>query len=257
MLAAERHSRILEQLHKNKTVTVSELSQELDVSEVTIRKDLIKLEGEGLLTRIHGGATLTDFLPVERSFSEKLAERMAEKQAIARQALKHIHPGDTIILGVGTTTMELAKLLWQVRDLTIVTNAVNIAMELNSHDKHTVILVGGEMRLKSYALVGAVAEDSLQKLSVFKCFIGVDGIHLKNGFSTLTLAEGKINRVMMERSRKVYVLADHTKFGETHFTTFADLTDVDRIITDQLDEQTFNMFLDQGVKIEVAELEAE
>ncbi|MGE5704182.1 MAG: DeoR/GlpR family DNA-binding transcription regulator [Clostridia bacterium] len=252
MLAAERHSIILDQLKKHKTVTVSDLSHILEVSEVTIRKDLIKLENEGHLSRIHGGATTTNFLPMERSFTEKLEQRMEEKQAIARQALKHIHQGDTIMLGVGTTTMELAKLLKPVNDLTIVTNAVNIAMELNTHGNHNVILVGGEMRLKSYALVGAVAEDSLKKLSVFKCFLGTDGIHLDNGITTLALAEGKINRVMMERSRKVYILADHTKFGETYLTRFADLADVDRIITDRLDEETYNKFVDQGVNIEVA-----
>lgn len=252
MLAAERHSRILDELKRGKTVAVSSLSQALDVSEVTIRKDLIKLEGEGLLSRIHGGATITDFLPKERSFTEKQAERMEEKQAIARQALTHIQPGDTIMLGAGTTTMELAKLLRPVKELTIVTNAVNVAMELNSHNQHNVILVGGEMRSKSYALVGAVAEESLRKLSVFKSFLGTDGIHLENGFTTLALAEGKINRVMMERSRKVYMLADHTKFGETYLTRFAELSDVDRIITASLDEQICNQYLELGIKIEVA-----
>ncbi|RNB87174.1 DeoR/GlpR transcriptional regulator [Brevibacillus fluminis] len=252
MLAAERHSKILQQLEQDKTVTVAHLSQSLDVSEVTIRKDLIKLENEGLLTRIHGGATTTNFLPMERSFTEKLEQRMEEKRAIARQALTHIQPGDTIILGVGTTTMELAKLLHHISDLTIVTNAVNIAMELNIQGKHNVILVGGEMRLKSYALVGAVAEDCLKKLSVFKCFLGTDGIHLDNGITTLALAEGKINRVMMDRARKVYLLADHTKFGETYLTRFAELGDVDRIITDRLDEAVCHAYQDQGVKIEMA-----
>lgn len=253
MLAAERHSRILEQVKKEKTVTVAELSSRLDVSEVTIRKDLIKLETDGLLSRIHGGASIANFLPTERSFTEKQAERQEEKARIARQALTHVQPGDTLILGAGTTTMELAKLLRQVAELTIVTNAVNVAMELNSHGVHHVILIGGEMRSKSYALVGAVAEDSLKKLSVYKCFIGTDGIHLRDGFSTLSLAEGNVNRVMMERARKVYMLADHTKFGETHFSRFADLSDVDRIITDRLDGDTLASFLDQGVQVELAQ----
>lgn len=253
MLAAERHSKILEQVKQAKTVTVAQLSKALDVSEVTIRKDLIKLENEGLLSRIHGGASITNFLPVERSFTEKQTERMEEKESIARQALLHVQPGDTLIIGAGTTTMELAKLLRQVPELTIVTNAVNVAMELNSHGNHHVILIGGEMRAKSFALVGAVAEDNLSKLSVSKCFIGVDGIHLQDGFSTLSLAEGKVNQVMMQRSRKVYVLADHTKFGESHLSRFAGLTEVDRIITDWVDPQTHAASLDQGVQIEVAQ----
>ncbi|MED4751816.1 DeoR/GlpR family DNA-binding transcription regulator [Brevibacillus choshinensis] len=253
MLATERHSKILANVNKEKTVTVAELSKLLDVSEVTIRKDLIKLEQEGLLSRVHGGASIANFLPVERSFTEKQAERMEEKARIARQAFRHVQPGDTLILGAGTTTMELAKLLGEVAELTVVTNAVNIAMELNSHGVHHVILIGGEMRAKSFALVGAVAEDNLKKLSVYKCFIGADGIHEQDGFSTLSLAESNVNRVMMERSRKVYVLADHTKFGESHFSSFADLSDVDRIITDRLDKQTQASFLDLGVKIEVAQ----
>lgn len=253
MLATERHGRILEHVQKKKTVTVAELSRLLDVSEVTVRKDLIKLEQEGLLSRVHGGASVAHFLPLERSFTEKQGERVEEKARIARQALAHIQPGDTLILGAGTTTMELAKLLGQIPDLTIVTNAVNIAMELNSHGAHHVILIGGEMRAKSFALVGPVAEDNLKKLSVSKCFIGADGIHEDDGLSTLSLAEGKANRIMMERSRKVYVLADHTKFGETHFSSFADLSDVDRIVTDRLDEQTLATFRELGVKIELAE----
>ncbi|KQL45853.1 transcriptional regulator [Brevibacillus choshinensis] len=253
MLATERHSKILANVNKEKTVTVAELSKLLDVSEVTIRKDLIKLEQEGLLSRVHGGASIANFLPVERSFIEKQAERMEEKARIARQALRHVQPGDTLILGAGTTTMELAKLLGEVAELTVVTNAVNVAMELNSHVVHHVILIGGEMRAKSFALVGTVAEDNLKKLSVYKCFIGADGIHEQDGFSTLSLAESKVNRVMMERSRKVYVLADHTKFGESHFSSFADLSDVDRIITDRLDIQTQASFLELGVKIEVAQ----
>ncbi|QRG66548.1 DeoR/GlpR family DNA-binding transcription regulator [Brevibacillus choshinensis] len=253
MLATERHSKILENVNKEKTVTVAELSKLLDVSEVTIRKDLIKLEQEGLLSRVHGGASIAGFLPLERSFTEKQTERMEEKARIARQALLHVQPGDTLILGAGTTTMELAKLLGQVAELTVVTNAVNIAMELNSHGVHQVILIGGEMRAKSFAVVGAVAEDNLKKLSVYKCFIGADGIHEKDGFSTLSLAESHVNRIMMERARKVYVLADHTKFGESHFSSFADLSAVDRIITDRLDAQMQASFLDLGVKIEVAQ----
>lgn len=253
MLATERHSKILENVNKEKNVTVAELSKLLDVSEVTIRKDLIKLEQEGLLSRVHGGASIASFLPLERSFMEKQTERMEEKARIARQAIHHVQPGDTLILGAGTTTMELAKLLGQVAELTVVTNAVNVAMELNSHGVHQVILIGGEMRAKSFAVVGAVAEDNLKKLSVYKCFIGADGIHEKDGFSTLSLAESHVNRIMMERARKVYVLADHTKFGESHFSSFADLSAVDRIITDRLDTQTQAAFLELGVKIEVAQ----
>lgn len=254
MLATERHSKILENVNKEKTVTVAELSKLLDVSEVTIRKDLIKLEQEGLLSRVHGGASIASFLPLERSFTEKQTERMEEKARIARQAFLHVQPGDTLILGAGTTTMELAKLLGQVPELTVVTNAVNIAMELNSHGVHQVILIGGEMRAKSFAVVGALAEDNLKKLSVYKCFIGADGIHEKDGFSTLSLAESHVNRILMERARKVYVLADHTKFGESHFSSFADLPAVDRIITDRLDAQTQASFLELGVKIEVAQV---
>ncbi|RNB79158.1 DeoR/GlpR transcriptional regulator [Brevibacillus nitrificans] len=254
MLATERHSRILENVNREKTVTVAKLSKLLDVSEVTIRKDLIKLEQEGLLSRVHGGASITSFLPLERSFTEKQAERTEEKALIARHALSHVQPGDTLILGAGSTTMEFAKLLGQIAELTIVTNAVNIAMELNSQGVHQVVLIGGEMRAKSFALVGAVAEDNLKKLSVYKCFIGADGIHERDGFSTLSLAESNVNRVMMSRARKVYVLADHTKFGETHFSSFADLSDVDRIITDRLDPQTHASFQELGVKIEAAQV---
>lgn len=93
----------------------------------------------------------------------------------------------------------------------------------------------------------------MKRLSVYKCFIGADGIHEHDGFSTLSLAESNVNRVMMSRARKVYVLADHTKFGETHFSSFADLSDVDRIITDRLDPQTQASFQELGVKIEVAQ----
>ncbi|MGG4441706.1 DeoR/GlpR family DNA-binding transcription regulator [Brevibacillus fortis] len=255
MLAAERHNKILEQLKSEQSVTVSQLSLALDVSEVTIRKDLIKLENDGLLTRIHGGATITNFLPLERSFTEKLAERSEEKQAIAYQALSHIQPGDTVILGAGTTMMELAKLLRGMNDLTVVTNAVNIAMELNSQGKHHVILIGGEMRHKSFALVGSVAAENLRGLSVFKCFIGADGVHPENGLTTLNLAEAQINQVMMERARKVYVLADHSKFGETHLAKFAGLSDVDRIITDAAAQSFASKYAELGINLELASMQ--
>lgn len=253
MLAAERHSRILEQVEQQKTMTVAQLSKLLDVSEVTIRKDLIKLENEGLLSRTHGGATTTRFLPVERSFTEKQGERMEEKERIARQAFVYVEPGDTLILGAGSTTMALARLLRQVAGLTIVTNAVNIAMELHSHELHNVILVGGEMRAKSYAVVGPIAEENLRKLSVYKCFIGTDGVHLHEGISTLSVQEGSVNRVMMERARKVYLLADHSKLGEIHFSRFAELSDVDRIVTDSIDSDMLEAFLDQGIQVDVAQ----
>lgn len=251
MLAPERLSLIVDALQRAGTVTVTQLSQKLGVSEVTVRKDLIRLEHDGLLTRIHGGATLLPVSPTERSFTEKLHQSISEKSAISDAALAYVNPGDTLILGAGTTTMELAKRLRLVQGLTVVTNAVNVAMELNSHGSHNVILVGGEMRHKSYALIGPMAEQGLRELYVSKCFLGTDGIDPQLGLTTLNVGEAHMNRVMMERSQKVYILADASKFGKTYLAQFADLADVDRILTDRMEEALGQQYADHGVIVEV------
>lgn len=254
MFAEERYRLILQAVNNNGKATVMELSEALGVTAVTVRRDLEKLEERGLLLRTHGGAMAitmegTD-TAYERTFQEKLGKFAEEKGRIAQTAADLVVDGEAILLTPGTTNTLLYRKLVGKNDLTIVTNAANIVLQENDAPNHDVILTGGKLRAKSYALVGPLAEQSLNAIRVDKLFLGVDGFDLQEGLTTPNLLEASINRKMIEISKQVIVVADHSKFGRVFFSKITSLDVVHTVISDRgLSERMAAAIRDVGIKL--------
>ena len=234
MLATQRQALIHDRVRQLGTVRVTDLVRELDVSAMTVRRDLDHLARSGLVEKVHGGATLpgragTD----EPGFETKVGRDRAEKDAIAAVAAGLVRPGFAVGLSAGTTTWALAHHLRRVEGITVVTNSVRVAGVLQAEpaDHRTVILTGG-VRTPSDALVGPVAVGSLRDINLDLVFLGTHGMEPRAGFTSPNLLEGEINRALVASAERVAVVADHTKWGVIGISTFAALEDVDVLITD-------------------------
>ncbi|MDQ6751915.1 MAG: DeoR/GlpR family DNA-binding transcription regulator [Actinomycetota bacterium] len=233
MLADARRSAIVAAVRRERIVRVADLAEMFGVSLMTVRRDIDVLDEAGLLEKIHGGAKIHGNASThEPGFELKSTQAQAEKDAIAQEAASLVQEGMAIGLSAGTTTWALAKRLCQRKGLTIVTNSVRIADVFHaSAVKSTVILTGGE-RTPSDALVGPIATSSLRLLHLDLLFLGVHGVDEHAGFTTPNLLEAEMDRALVAASRKVVVLADHTKWGTLGISTIAELEDVDEVITD-------------------------
>lgn len=229
----ERRVYILEKLDSQAQVDVGTLSKELGVSEVTIRNDLTKLEQKNLLVRARGGAIKLDRVSVDFALSDKNKQNLEEKKRIGQVAAELIDDGDTIILDSGTTTMEIAKNLYKVSDLTVITNALNVASLLAEHKNANVIIPGGFLRKNLLSLVGATAEESFRNYFCDKLFLAVDGFNTTHGLSTPNVEEAHLNRVMIDISKKVIVVTDSSKFLKRSFAFIAPISAVDVVVTDK------------------------
>src|SRR6266702_1452320 len=234
MLPAQRQERILEELQRSGGVRVSDLTELLGVSDMTIRRDLDALARRGLVSKVHGGATLprrgsTD----EPGFEAKSSQERPAKEAIARRAAEFVQPGTAIAISAGTTTHAFARHLTRIPELTVVTNSLPVAEVLYAHDRpdRVVVLVGG-VRTPSDALVGPVAVQTIQSLHVDCLFMGVHGIDPGAGFTSPNLVEAETNRAMVAATRRLVVLADHTKWGVVGLSTIASLDQASVLITD-------------------------
>ncbi len=223
---------ILDYLQKKSRASVPELGEYLNVSESTIRRDLKELEEEKLLKRTHGGAIPIEGVNFEPTFSEKEDQYFAEKEAIAKKAIEFIEEGDTILLDSGTTIYHLAKKLKRFHKLTIVTNSLIFAQELQDQPGIEVIIIGGSLRKETLALVGPFAEEALSKIKVDKAFIATNGLDMEEGLTTPNLLEASTKRKMIEASKQVFLLADHSKCGKIAFAKVADIQKVDKLIVD-------------------------
>lgn len=241
LLAAQRRALILEEVRRRGGVRVNELTRRLQVSDMTIRRDLDALARQGALAKVHGGAvTLPDEASThEPGFEAKSVLERGAKEDIAREAARLARPGTAVALSGGTTTFALARRLVRVEDLTVVTNSVRVA-EVFAEAARTdpaavppsaVVLTGG-VRTLSDALVGPVADRTIRSLHFDLLFIGCHGLSVRSGLSTPNLAEAETNRCFVAASRRVVALADHTKWDTVGLSTFAELDDVDTLVTD-------------------------
>jgi len=237
--------RIKEVLLARNTVTVSALCELFGVSEATVRRDLNLLERQGIVERVHGGAVLSSLTRSELTYHQKATRSLPQKKAIARSALAKIADGDAILLEAGTTTFQIAKqLLGARRKLTIVTNSPLIAVSLVEDPEYDVILIGGRLRPVSLATVGSV--NILESLHVDKAFLGTDGVHPVEGFTSPDLLESETKTMLLRCGKQRIVVADHTKIGKICLARFARITDVHTLITDSLiDEQYFRALAQQ------------
>ncbi|PWH14741.1 MAG: DeoR/GlpR transcriptional regulator [Anaerolineae bacterium] len=231
-LSEERHQIILETLEARGSVTVNEMVERFGVSEMTIRRDLDALERRGLLRRVHGGAVLDRGRSYEPPFVARSVENLAAKQQIARAAVALIENGDSIILDVGTTTLEIARQLVDKQNLTVITPCLQIATLLAENPNIRLILTGGIVRPTELSMVGHLAERALRDFYVDKLFLGAAGVDLEAGLTEYNLEDTLVKQVMIKNAKRVILVADSSKFGRIAFTAIAPINVINTLITD-------------------------
>jgi DeoR family transcriptional regulator of aga operon len=255
-MTQHRRSKIAELIREHGVVRVGELAAQFKVSDVTIRNDLACLERDGEITRDHGGAIakgeskrVTSLLRVD----ERAGQNVDAKRRIARVAAELVAPGDTIILDAGTTTGELARLLGGVSPLTVVTNGLNIALELGTNSDTRLILLGGLLNRESSSTVGALAEHNLGELVVPKLFLGAQALDLDHGVTDSTPEIAQAKRAMIRAAREVILVTDSSKWGRAGFIKVAPLSELHTIITDDgLTPEAREVIERVGVKLVIA-----
>ncbi len=250
MFVEERRTQILNILNNQGRCLVGDLARELDVTEVTIRQDLIFLERQGLLRRTHGGAMLNQGIGYERPFRDEEPSFKAEKERIAESALSLINEGDTIILDVGTTLTELARKLSSLKKLTVITNSLNIAVILEECPEITTVVTGGTLRSTQHSLVNPFAGLVLERIHADLAFIGVAGIEAEHGLTNVNIPEAEMKAEFIRRARRRVVLADSRKVGKMTMAKVADVTEVDLLITDtKADPAEVERLRDRGLEV--------
>lgn len=253
MNTVERHKKIIDKINKEGQVKSQVLCDELNVSSVTIRKDLKFLEDKGMLYRMHGGATLNNPYATDRHVNEKEKLNLSEKMMIGNAAAKLVTANDSILIASGTTVLALAKSIKPKDNLTVITSALNVAVELNKHMEIEVMQLAGILRKRSSSVTGIYAEENLRDFSCTKLFLGVDGIDLEFGLTTTDIMEARLNRDMIKVSQKTIVLADSSKFGKRGFGRICGFESIDEIITDdKISSFTKGELENFGIKVTVA-----
>ena len=255
MLREQRQQAILEEMERVGSVSVAALSQKLDVSDMTVRRDLEELSARNLLKKVHGGAVPVPKTAAEPHFVHKQKLNRAEKRAIARAALGFVNDGDTVAFSAGTTTWQIAEALKRERgSLTFITNSTNIALTLQENGWEQIVLSGGMFRTPSDALVGPFADRTLRTLNADVLFLGVHGIHPEAGLTTPNVAEAETDGHLIEAAQKVVVVADHSKRGVVALAKTAPLSRVDVLVTDEgADAEILREIELAGVRVVVAE----
>jgi len=235
MLLEERRRRVLATLERKESVTVAELAATLGVSSVTVRSDLDALAAAGLLLRSHGGAVRRSDVLRDLPLHVKQTLHHPQKLRIAARAAELVEEGETVLLDSGTTTLEIARRL-RVRRLgalTVITNALNIALELAATPQLRLIMLGGILRPVSLSFVGPQAVQALRGLNADRAFIGVDGLDPDHGLSTPDVLEAQLGAVMMQVARQVVIVADASKLGRRSLSVIGQLARGHVVITDQ------------------------
>lgn len=253
----ERRAAILQELKQQSRISVTKLSEIFNVSEVTVRKDLNELKKRNLLTRIRGGAIRLPDANVgsDIAINRKQLLYYKEKRAIGKLAASLINEDETILLDSGTTTFEIAKNLHRFNHLIIVTNAVNIAIELSNYKRFTVILLGGHLRDTSLSTVGPLAETTLKIFYCDKLFLGVDSFNIQQGVSTFNIEEANINQTMMSMAKETIAVFDSSKFNKRSFTFISNINKIDTIVTDEgIETNVKNQLENMDIKLYIAKV---
>jgi DeoR family transcriptional regulator, fructose operon transcriptional repressor len=232
MQSLERHRQILKQLDQHDSILVADLVVLFDVSEATIRRDLDILERKGLLRRIYGGAVSSSGRSYEPSFLTRSSKFTDEKNRIGAAAAGLIHNGDSIMLDVGTTTLEIARHLYDRQNLTVITPCFQIAALLVEHPGIRLILTGGILRRGELSLVGRIAERTISEFHVDKLFMGAGGVDPVAGFTEFNLEDAQVKQAMLRNARHITVVFDASKYGNVALNALAPLTAANRIVTD-------------------------
>lgn len=246
---------ILQELLRNGKVSVEELSAQLNVSPSTVRRSLSSMEQQGFLRRIHGGAVAFEPMLYEpfrhvSSFQEQEKQRADEKRRIGLAAAEMISDGDVIAIGAGTTTTQVARSIRHRKGITVITNAINIAMELSHLKDLDVTVTGGSLSGDWFALVGPTAIANVGEIFVDKVFIGVDGISAERGLMTNYPDQAAVHRAMIRQARQKIVVADNQKIGITGMALICPISEVDIFITNKGNSgKVLTSFSKEGIKV--------
>ncbi|HYW94983.1 MAG TPA: DeoR/GlpR family DNA-binding transcription regulator [Bacteroidales bacterium] len=253
MLPQQRREKILDLIREDGHAKVLQLSRIFKVTEVTIRQDLEKLEKEGFIEREHGGAYLKNIGLNVKNIVLQNQEHLAEKAAIAHKALELIHDGDTIILDSGSTTTEIAKLITGFKNLTVITNSLNIALTLGVDTEINLVVTGGEFKAPTLSLTGQKAADFFEGIHVDKLFLATAGITLKSGLTYPSISDLVVKRAMIESANEVYLVADSSKIGESSFASLGALSLIDFLITDsKITKENIELFKNNDILMIIA-----
>jgi DeoR/GlpR family transcriptional regulator of sugar metabolism len=252
MFPEERRAVILNILNQSGRCRVNDLARELAVSEVTVRQDLDILEKQELLSRTHGGAILIAKRGFERPFQIQETAFRDEKIRIGKAAASLVSDGETIILDVGTTVTEVARNIQSRKGLTVVTNALNIAMLLEDFPEITVLVTGGTLRAKQHSLVNPFGQFILERIRVDLAFIGINGIEAEHGVTNANLAEAEMKSLFVKVARRRILVADSGKIGNVALAKVAALHEIDLLITDeQADPEELARLQDKGLQVKL------
>lgn len=242
MLAIERKAEILAILQQDKSVLVAELSQKYKVTEETIRRDLEKLEREGYVKKTYGGAVLNKNTNIDIPFKIREKTNKKEKQVIARLVEELVEDGESLMLDSSSTSLMVARNLKQYRSLTVITNSVEVLLELSTSKNINVISTGGVLRESALSLGGKNAERMLRNFNVDKAVLSCKGVNMLKGITESNEVEAEIKRTMRECSKQTIWAIDSSKFDNISFVTFTDFKTGDTVVTDSMPDEKWNKF---------------
>ena len=254
LLPNQRREKIIDLLKEDGSAKVVNLAKLFKVTEVTIRQDLEKLEAEGLIIKEHGGAFLKNAFDSARGLALMNQENLDKKALIAKKCMEFIEVGDTIILDSGSTTTEIAKNLIGFKHLTVITNALNIAMMLGSEPGIELIVTGGEFKPPTLSLTGQKAADFFKGLNAQKLFLATAGISLKSGLIYPSISDLAVKKAMIDAAETIYLVADSTKIGQSSLASLGALSLIDSVITDAgISEAEKEHFRSNDIELVIAE----
>jgi len=253
VLNKDRQQIILELLGVQGTVTVNELVERFNVSEMTIRRDLFQLERKRLLRRVRGGAVSDRGRAYEPPYLSRSDVCRAEKERIGKAAASLVRNGDSLTLDVGTTTLEVARALLDKQDLTVITPSFRIASLLADAPGMRIILTGGILRPGELSMVGHLAERVFADFYVDKLFLGAGGVDFQAGLTEFNLEDALVKQAMLKSAKEVILVADSSKFGKLAFAAVAPLRLVNRLVTDTgLDRESVSRLEEMGIEVILA-----
>lgn len=252
MLPQERYNKLIEYLQKHEIIKINQLMKLFDISIETARRDLNHLEKQGIIKKIYGGATLIKQEPKEPTTSERLSKNLAEKKLIGKKCAEFINDGDSILIEVGTTTLQAAEALKSKKNLTVITNSIHVVNTLMDTD-FDIYIIGGKVRHGEGSVSGALTMLELENFQISKAIIGGGGLTLERGLSDFNIEEVMVRKKVVEQAKEVILTADNSKFGRNVLAHVCPITALDLVITGRnLNPETITKFEDANVNLVLA-----
>lgn len=250
MLAIERRREIMTILQEQKSVLVSNLSKKFHVTEETIRRDLEKLEREGLVKRTYGGAVLSESISIDLPFDVREITNIEEKKTIASKAAQFIEDGDTLMMDSSSTALQLTEYIKKKKNITVITNSVKMILDLNNAENVRVICTGGDLRHSNLSFVGHISEKVIKSYHVDKTIISCKAVNMEKGILESNDSEAYVKRAMVERAQSTYLLLDNSKFDRMSFVNITGFDSIYTIFTDKKLSRDWEQFCqEKGIKI--------